>query len=91
MTHDPRRCYPVPPQCTYGRSGSYENPCAGAATHLLYTPERHPAAGGEVCETHGASIVAEFREKIQEVWTIEPIHRYDYMTCSQEDIANASQ
>lgn len=49
--------------------------CTGTATHWMMTPEGEPCPGGYVCEEHGRAIVAEYRDKLGQAWTIEPIRR----------------
>lgn len=81
MPHDPKLCFPIPPKCSsyVGRTR-----CPNTATHRIYAPDGLPNPGGWVCGTHGQEITDEYKDKLDEAWTLKPLHRYAPETCDRE-------
>jgi hypothetical protein len=47
--------------------------CASPATHHVYAPDGAPVPGGWICLPHGTAIVEEYRLKLGERWTLQPV------------------
>jgi hypothetical protein len=47
--------------------------CREPATHYLFTPAGEKCPGGWTCEPHGRATVDEYREKLDQCWTLRPI------------------
>lgn len=84
---------PIPPKCSCYRQdldqdpprGAREYPCPETATHWLVAPDGALNPGGHVCKGHGLSIIKEFREKIDETWTLIPIVREVVCICGETE------
>ncbi len=44
--------------------------CTAEGTHILYAPDGGRVPGGPICLAHGLAITTEYREKLDEVWTL---------------------
>ena len=83
MTHNPRLCFPILPQCsTYF---TVHNRCRDTSTVMLYAPDQpddKPVPGGYLCADCAKRITDEYREKLKEEWPLKPIHQYDPTSCA---------
>lgn len=63
--------FPEPPQCVANGGGW----CTKTATVWLLAPGEVRVPGSFYCVEHGARLVAEYRRKLDETWTLEPIEQ----------------
>jgi hypothetical protein len=62
---------PVLPDCIANGGGW----CRAKGTVWLCGPEGDRVPGATYCVEHGAKLVAEYRRKLDEAWTLEPIEK----------------
>ena len=74
-----RRELPVMPatvRCSvYPGSGPNRRQCVSLAEVHMVAPDGEPVPGGWMCRPCGERIAAEYRSKLGEEWTLEPIRR----------------
>jgi len=71
MSADRDKClhFVYPPQCYTWQPSR----CPRTATVYLFAPDGMPNPGGWVCQEHADATVAEYRDKLGEVWTTRPL------------------
>lgn len=53
--------------------------CTRKAIHWIVNPDGKDNPGGKVCEECGTGVVTEYKEKLEEVWTLRPLTEIERM------------